>query len=43
MSDIFEKTTRPKSDLFFTRNDKNDPRLGEIVGRDEKDYEAATL
>jgi len=43
MSDIFEKTTRPKSDLFFSRNDKNDPRLGEIVGRDQNDYAAANL
>ena len=43
MSDIFEKTTRPKSDLFFSRNDKNDPCLGEIVGRDQNDYAAANL
>ena len=43
MSDIFEKTTRPKSDLFFSRNDKNDPRLGEIVGRDQNNYAAANL
>jgi len=43
MADIFEKTTRPKSDLFFSRNDKNDPRLGEIVGRDQNDYAAANL
>ena len=43
MSDVFEKTTRPNSDLFFARNDKNDPRLGEIVGRDQNDYAAANL
>lgn len=43
MADIFETTTRPNSDLFFTRNDKNDPRLGEIVGRDENDYAAAQI
>ena len=43
MADIFEKTTRPKSDLFFSRNDKNDPRLGEIVGRDQNNYAAANL
>ena len=43
MADIFEKTTRPKSDLFFSRNDKNDPRLGEIVGRDQNDYAAAQI
>ena len=43
MSDIFEKTTRPNGDLFFSRNDKNDPRLGEIVGRDQNDYAAANV
>lgn len=43
MSEIFSQTTRPNPDLFFTRNDKNDPRLGEIVGRDERDYAAAEI
>ncbi len=43
MSDIFNNTSRPNSDLFFSRNDKNDPRLGEIVGREEKDYEASDI
>jgi formiminoglutamase len=43
MSDIFKNTTRPSDDLFFTRNDRNDPRLGETVGREEKDYEAAEI
>ena len=43
MSSIFENTTRPKEELFFSRNDKNDPRMGEIVGRDEKDYEGADI
>lgn len=43
MSNIFKNTTRPSDDLFFTRNDRNDPRLGETVGRDEKDYEAAEI
>ncbi len=43
MSELFDRTTRPNEDLFFSRNDKNDPRLGEIVGRDEKDYEAADI
>jgi len=41
MADILELTTRPNLDLFFSRNDKNDPRMGEIVGRDAKDYEGA--
>ncbi len=43
MSEIFSQTSRPNSDFFFTRNDKNDPRLGEIVGREEKDYESADI
>lgn len=43
MSEIFEKTSRPNTNLFFTRDDKNDPRLGEIVGREEKDYKAADI
>ena len=43
MSSIFENTTRPKEELFFSRHDKNDPRMGEIVGRDEKAYETADL
>lgn len=43
MGDIFKNTTRPSDDLFFTRNDRNDPRLGETVGRNEKDYETAEI
>jgi formiminoglutamase len=43
MTNIFELTSRPKSDLFFIKNDKNDPRLGEIVGRNEGDYESAEI
>lgn len=43
MSDIFSHTTRPNPDLFFTRNDKNDPRMGEIVKRDEADYASAEI
>lgn len=43
MSDIFKNTTRPSDDLFFTRNDRNDPRLGEIVGGNESDYESAEI
>ena len=39
MSDIFEQTTRPDASLFFTRGDKNDPRLGEIVHRDPENYD----
>ncbi len=43
MSEIFHQNQRPDPDLFFSRNDRNDPRLGEIVGREEKDYEAAEI
>lgn len=43
MSDVFEQTTRPDPRLFFTRNDRNDPRLGEKVGSDESDYEKADI
>jgi formiminoglutamase len=43
MTAIFDLTTRPNADLFFSRNDPNDPRLGEIVGRDETDYERSDL
>lgn len=43
MSQIFDLTLRPKPEIFFTKNDKNDPRLGEIVDRDEKDYSAADI
>lgn len=43
MSEIFDLTSRPDSKLFFTRNDPNDPRLGEIVGREEKDYASADI
>lgn len=44
MSDLFYQTTRRVDDgLFFTRNDANDPRLGEIVGRSESDYGSADI
>jgi formiminoglutamase len=43
MSEIFNKTTRPNPETFFKKNDKNDPRLGEIVDTDEKNYEAADI
>lgn len=35
--------TRPEEDLFFSRNDPNDPRLGDIVRRKEADYESADI
>lgn len=43
MSELFDRTTRPNEDLFFSRKDKNDPRLGEVVGRNENDYDAADI
>ena len=43
MSVIFQHTQRPDNDLFFSRGDRNDPRLGEIVGRREEDYDAADI
>src|SRR5690242_15001953 len=38
MSNIFELTARPSNEVFYSRKDPNDPRLGEIVARDPKDY-----
>lgn len=43
MPDIFDLTGRPDDQLFFSRNDANDPRLGEIVTTAEKDYAAADI
>ena len=43
MSNIFELTTRPAAEVFYSRNDPNDPRLGEIVSRDPNDYAAADI
>lgn len=43
MSEIFSLTTRPNTELFFTKKDKNDPRLGDIVLSKEEDYQAAPI
>lgn len=43
MSEIFQLTTRPSRELFFSRNDRNDPRLGEVVLTDEQDYRHAEI
>ena len=43
MPEIFDLTTRPRADLFYSRNDPNDPRLGEVVLREPDDYERAEL
>lgn len=43
MSDLFDRTTRPDASLFYSKNDVNDVRMGQIVTRDEKDYEIADI
>ena len=43
MSDIFELTTRPDRSLFYSRHDKNDPRMGEIVRSDPEHYTGADI
>ena len=43
MSEIFDETTRSDPALFFSGNDPNDPRLGEVVGREEKDYAGSDI
>jgi len=43
MSEIFELTARPNSELFFKKNDANDPRLGEVVSSEVSEYEAAGI
>jgi formiminoglutamase len=43
MSGIFELTSRPDPNVFFSRNDPHDPRLGEIVSANEKDYTTADI
>lgn len=43
MSGIFDQTTRPDQQLFYSRNDRNDPRMGEIVSSDESGYAAADI
>src|SRR4051812_24356861 len=43
MTDIFQVTTRPDSKLFFRKNDKFDPRLGEIVLVEPSSYANASV
>lgn len=43
MSEIFKLTLRPDRGLFFTRNDVNDVRLGEITSSNPEDYAAADI
>lgn len=41
--DLFELTTRPDRDLFFSRNDPNDIKMGEYVRRERGDFAHADL
>jgi len=43
MSELFQLTDRPAPEIFFTRHDRNDPRLGEIVMREERSYSSAEI
>ncbi|MBL8181967.1 MAG: formimidoylglutamase [Blastocatellia bacterium] len=43
MASIFELTTRPTAEVFYSRNDANDPRLGEVVGADVSQYETSDI
>jgi formiminoglutamase len=43
MSETSDLTTPPKPEVFFSRGDVNDPRLGEIVGRGDASYAAAEI
>ena len=43
MNNLFSLTTRPDQELFFTRGDRNDPKLGEIVGTREEQYASADI
>ncbi|HEX6127194.1 MAG TPA: formimidoylglutamase [Pyrinomonadaceae bacterium] len=43
MSNIFELTTRPAAEVFYSRKDPNDIRLGDIVASDQNDYSSADI
>ena len=43
MNEISELTTPAKPELFFSRGDVNDPRLGEIVSRSSDHYAGADI
>src|SRR5690606_20023650 len=43
MSDLFANTSRPDPGIYKPRGDKNDPRMGEIISQNEKDYHAADV
>lgn len=43
MSEMFDLTTRPDEGCFFSRDDRNDPRLGEVVGRSEAEFDSSDI
>jgi len=43
MNNIFELTVRPDSELFYTRNDPNDPRMGEAVHHAPEHYASSDI
>jgi formiminoglutamase len=43
MSDIFDLTSRPDRQLFFSRQDKHDPRLGDVVSSDPSAYDGSDI
>ncbi|HVF48148.1 MAG TPA: formimidoylglutamase [Pyrinomonadaceae bacterium] len=43
MPDLFDRVDRPNQALFGDRSDVNDPRLGEIVTVDARDYPGADI
>lgn len=43
MTDIFERTARPKERFFQLRRDPNDPRMSEFVHTDPPHYESSDL
>jgi formiminoglutamase len=43
MNEIFDLTERPAAELFFSRGDRNDPRLGEVVKHEPVDYDESDI
>jgi formiminoglutamase len=43
MSNIFDLTSPPDPESFFSRKDVNDPRLGELVSTDHNEYATADI
>lgn len=43
MTDIFSLSKRPDKNLFFSKSDPNDPRLGEVVQSDPEKYQQSEI